>query len=80
MGFGGEDGDGLGAMVEGGGAACISPRYGRMKVLGLRSLDAKSPDWPAAGWDGEVIVVILTTGYGPYGLFGVIGCASLGRV
>ena len=50
------------------GEAWISPRYWRMNVPGLRSLAAKSPRWPAAGWEGEVIGVILTSWQGPLGV------------
>jgi hypothetical protein len=55
-----------------GGGAWISPRYWRMNFPGLRSLDAKRPDCPYAGCAGEVMVVILTRGHGPFGvLWGV---------
>lgn len=60
-------------MVE---EACSSPRYWSMNVPGLRSLAAKSPDWPAAGWEGEFMGVILTRVHGPLGIFGGIGGES----
>lgn len=60
-------------MVE---EACSSPRYWRMNVPGLRSLAAKSPLWPDAGWEGEVMGVILTGVHGPLDVFGGIGGVS----
>lgn len=51
-----------------------------MKVPGLRSLAVKSPDWPAAGWDGEDIGVILTSGLGPLGELDGMDSMSLGAV
>lgn len=43
--------------------------YCRMKVPGLRSLVAKSPDCPLAGCDGEEIGVIFTNWHGPLAVF-----------
>jgi len=50
------------------GEGWISPKYCKINVPGLRSLAAKSPHWPAAGWDGVVIGVILTSRQGPLGV------------
>lgn len=36
-----------------------------MKVPGLRSLVAKRPFWPCAGWEGVVMGVIFTGALGP---------------
>lgn len=52
------------------GEAWISPMYCRMNVPGFRSLVAKSPLCPFAGWEEVVMGVILTTGLGPLGVFG----------
>ena len=43
-----------------------------MNVPGFRSFVAKRPDCPQAGWEGEVMGVILTRGEGPLGVFGGI--------
>lgn len=47
---------------------------------GLRSLDAKRPDCPFAGWEVVVMGVILTSEEGPFGVFGGMGRASFGQV
>lgn len=39
----------------GGGEEWTMPRYSMMKEPGLRSLVAKRPAWPHAGWAGSVI-------------------------
>jgi hypothetical protein len=51
-----------------------------MKDPGLRSLQAKSPYWPCAGWEGDVMGVIFTSGQGPLGVLGGMSWVSLGRV
>lgn len=57
----------------------ISPRYCRMNVPGFRSLAAKSPCCPFAGWEGVSIGVILTSGQGPRGVSDGMDMASFGR-
>ena len=49
------------------------PRYWRMNWPGLRSLAAKSPFWPHAGWEGVVMGAILTRGLEPLGVEGGMG-------
>ena len=51
------------------GEAWISPMYWRMNVPGFRSLVAKSPDCPFAGWEGVLMGVIFTSEEGPVGMF-----------
>lgn len=58
----------------------ISPRYCKMNVPGFRSLVAKSPDWPYAGWVGVVMGVIFTIEEGPVGMFAGVEMASVGFV
>lgn len=60
--------------------ACISPRYCKIKVPGLRSFEAKSPDCPLAGWAGEVMGVILPRLQGPLGVLAGFSGMSRGRV
>ena len=60
--------------------AWISPRYCKMNVPGFRSLAAKSPDCPLAGWVGVAIGVIFTTEEGPVGMFAGMEMASPGFV
>lgn len=60
------------------GEAWISPMYWRMKVPGLRSLVAKSPDWPFAGCEGLFIGVIFAREHGPLGVFGGMSRVSGG--
>jgi len=40
-----------------------------MKVPGFRSFVAKRPDCPQAGWEGDMMGVILTRAEGPLGVF-----------
>ncbi len=71
-------GESRGGGVRGGGEEWMTPKYSRTKDPGLRSLAAKSPAWPQAGWAGSVIWVIFTKGQGPLGTFGGMESASWG--
>lgn len=63
--------------VVGGVEAWISPMYCRINVPGFRSLVAKSPDCPSAGWVGAVMGVIFTSEEEPVGMVAGMEIASL---